>query len=160
MTFGKLLLTGVAALLSVAAFAQSTPPKASLRITSKALTPGSVIKGEVTVTFGDGLHGYQNPPSDEFSIPVSLKLATADFTGFKPTYPAGSDFSMDGKVQKVYMGTVKIPFTAKLPTKPGKYSLKIAVNYQQCTASECFPPDHLEAAASVQVAKGGPAKKH
>ncbi|HTQ10393.1 MAG TPA: hypothetical protein VMI31_10005, partial [Fimbriimonadaceae bacterium] len=75
------------ALLAAIAFGQGTPAtvKVTLPKTAKA---GSTVKGIVEVTFADGMHGYQNPPTEDYMIPVKLTVDTKGFS-LKPTYPKG-----------------------------------------------------------------------
>lgn len=149
-----------AAILALAlghALFQESAPKAQLTL-PKQVVAGSPVKGVVTVTFAKGLHGYQNPPTSEYEIPVKITFAQKGFKLVKATYPKGVDMKLQGedKPSKVYEGTIKIPVEISTPAKPGSYRVSMFVGYQQCNDSSCFPPATLVVKGSFSVVK----KKH
>lgn len=115
---------------------------------------GGKLNGLVSVEFAPGMHGYQNPPSDKFSIPVSVNVVSKGFRLVTAKYPAGSDLKLEGsdKPQKIYEGTVQIPVVVGLPKRPGVYTLKLAVHYQQCSGNMCGPPGDIFESVTVKVA--------
>lgn len=131
----------------------NTPPKATLKLTSTTVKPNDLIKGSVTLTFAPGLHGYQNPPSLDYQIPVTIKVSGKDFTAMKVKYPEGKDFRMEGEAvpSKVYEDVVEFPFEVRAPKKSGTFELPIRVDYQQCDESSCFPPGVVQLKVKVQV---------
>lgn len=143
-----------------AAMAQSAPPTITFKFDKASAAPGATIKGTLTITFADGLHGYQNPPSDQYQIPVKVSVIESGFKLLKATYPKGTDFTMAGeeKPTKVYQGTIKIPVEIKASAKPGTYNVNVKLDYQQCNESSCFPPGEVVAKGTLTVAK--PAKKN
>jgi thiol:disulfide interchange protein DsbD len=151
------LLVPALALLSAAAFGQAAAPTATLKFDKPTAVPGSVVKATLTLSFAEGLHGYQNPPAEEFQIPVSVTVTEKGFVLVKAKYPKGADFTMAGesKPTKVYAGTVSIPLEIKASKKPGTYNVNVRVDYQQCNESSCFPPSDLTAKAKLTVVKPG-----
>ena len=152
----KLGLTLAATFLATAAFAQlDTAPTAKLQFDKAPIQAGKPFTATLIVTFAEGLHGYQNPPSNPDLIPVEVKTGDKTFTVVKVAYPKGTPMPMPGepKPLAVYSGTVKIPVTLKAPTKLGKTSLKLVFAYQQCNDKACFPPSKVNVEASVNVAK-------
>jgi hypothetical protein len=78
-------------------FAQGdTAPKVSLSATSPKVYAGKPFKAILTVTFAEGLHGYQNPPTDPTLIPVTVKLADKIFKLVTVSYPKGVPASVGG----------------------------------------------------------------
>jgi DsbC/DsbD-like thiol-disulfide interchange protein len=148
------LLFGLLALVG-SAFAQAQEPTVSVSAPPKSVAAGSKITLTLTLTFAPGLHGYQNPPAQEYEIPVTVKVDGKDFKVVKVAYPAGVDVKMGGadKPTKAYEGTIKIPVTITVPAKLGAKDLKFVVSYQQCDESTCFPPGTVSATAKVNIVK-------
>lgn len=131
-------------------------PTVFLAVAKPKVAVNSSFKATVRMTFPDGLHGYQNPPTDSFQIPVVVTVPTKGFKLVKASYPEGIDFEVAGesKPSRVYEGTIEIPITVKtVKLKPGNYSLDVEVNYQQCNESACFPPGTVKAKAKLTVVK-------
>lgn len=131
-------------------------PTVTLSLKSAKVVVGKTIEGKVSLTFADGLHGYQNPPSEEYQIPVKVSIADKKFKLVSAKYPAGIDMVLGGesKPSKVYEGTVEIPVKLKMvkPT-PGSYTVEVVVDYQQCNESSCFPPGSMKAKAKLTLTK-------
>ncbi len=132
--------------------AQDTAPKAQLKLDKACAVAGSTLKGKIILTFADGLHGYQNPPSEDYQIPTKIEAAKGT-TLLKALYPKGEPFLMAGeqKPAMVYQGRVEIPVEIKVPAKAGKHTIKLTVNYQQCNDSSCFPPGKIDLATALTV---------
>lgn len=124
-------------------------------ILPKTAKPGEKIKATVEVTFGDGLHGYQNPPSGEYQIPVKLTLETKGLKLDPIKYPKGEMLSIGGDPTPaaVYEGKIKIPVVITLPKKAGVTELKFTFSYQQCNDSSCFPPAKVSAIGKLLIKK-------
>ncbi|MEZ0325375.1 MAG: protein-disulfide reductase DsbD domain-containing protein [Fimbriimonas sp.] len=144
---------------TVLSFAQDIAPKAELKLDKTTAVAGSTVKGKIILTFADGLHGYQNPPSDDYQIPTKIEAAKGT-TLLKTIYPKGEPFLMSGeeKPAMVYQGRVEIPVEIKVPAKAGKQTIKLAVNYQQCNDNSCFPPGKIELSSKLTVT-AAPKKK-
>jgi DsbC/DsbD-like thiol-disulfide interchange protein len=142
-------------LISLAALAQDTPPKVSLKLDKASGAAGGTVKGTVTVTFESGLHGYQNPQDDKSLIPIEVIGGDKATKIVNVVYPKGVSMKMPGipTPVKVYEGTISIPVTFKLPDTLGATTLKIKLKFQQCNESNCFPPSSTDASAKVTVQK-------
>lgn len=65
-------------LLALAVMAVQEPAEFKIEL-PKMVKPGAVVKAKAHVTFSEGWHGYQNPPSDPYQNPVTLKLDTKGY---------------------------------------------------------------------------------
>jgi DsbC/DsbD-like thiol-disulfide interchange protein len=151
-----LAAAGAAALVVLAA-AQSARPAASVAVTSKHVVRGQEFKARVTVDIPSGWHGYQNPPSQDYQIPVSVEGKGNAFRLLKAEYPAGTLEDAAGEKSMVYSGKVQIPVTFKAGTKVGRQTLTVKVSYQLCDAGSCLPPSSVEAKTTVNVVRKAPA---
>jgi DsbC/DsbD-like thiol-disulfide interchange protein len=136
-------------------FAQAPEPTLTVSAPPKQVAAGAKITLTVTVTFAPGLHGYQNPPAQEFEIPVTVKIDGKEFKVVKIAYPAGVEAKIGGsdKATRAYEGEIKIPITLTAPTKVGAKNLKVMLGYQQCNESTCFPPVEVSTTVKVNVVK-------
>ncbi len=148
----------IAAAAFVAAQAEEAP-KVSLKLDKTSAPVGSVVKGTLTVSFGAGLHGYQNPPTIDYQIATKVVAGKGTVLS-KVTYPKGSPFLMAGeeKPSMVYADTITIPVEIKVTGKPGLQTVNLTLNYQQCTDTNCFPPSTVDASAKLAVTKPVPPK--
>ncbi len=139
------------ALVTGAAFAQDAP---TLKVTIPATAkPGETVKGTVTVTFADGWHGYQNPPSDPYQNPVTVTVDTKGFKLKKATYPKGVVKEMSGAKTAVYEGQISIPVEITVPKQVGKTKVTITVSFQQCNEGTCLPPSAAALKTDITIAK-------
>ena len=148
----RLCLALLLGLLSAFALGQpNTPPTASLSLPSAKA--GEQVIGTVTLKFAEGLHAYQNPPTESYMIPVSVKSSSSDVSVLGVKYPKGVDAIVGGSTTpvKVYEGTVEIPVTLKAPAKAGSYDVALKIQYQQCNANNCYPPSTVTATAKLIV---------
>ncbi|MBI3721177.1 MAG: thioredoxin family protein [Fimbriimonas ginsengisoli] len=127
----------------------------SVALATTKVKPRAVATGVAKITFAPGLHGYQNPPSESYLIPVGLKI-DPPFTLAGVKYPAGVDATVGGadKPVKTYSGTIAIPFSFRAPQSGGKQPLRLRVTYQQCDETTCYPPSEVSAVTIVEVAAG------
>jgi len=146
-------LLSLLVLVSSVAFGQSADPVAKLKMPKGQLVAGKTIKATLTLTFAEGLHAYQNPPSSEFQIPLKITASKGSVIG-KVYYPKGIPMTMGGDPTPamVYEGTIEIPVEIKLGKKAGKSVVKLTIDYQQCNESTCFPPASLEVIAPIVIA--------
>ena len=83
------------------ALAQDIPPRVSLKLEKTTAKPGEEVKGTVTAVFAPGLHGYQNPPSKDYMLPV--KVSAGEGTALKSVnYPKGHLEMAGGEEAAVY----------------------------------------------------------
>jgi len=157
-----LVLATLASLATLAAAQDDTPPKVTLTLGSPTAMANKAIHATLTVTFSEGLHGYQNPPSDPSLIPVTVKSADNVFKVVMVQYPKGTPTKVDGEPKpiNVYQGTIKIPVVIQAPSKLGKATVSLSFKYQQCNQQSCFAPGTIVAKATVNIVKySGPAKQ-
>lgn len=130
------------------ALPQAAPPTAELFLDGESVQVGDKITGTVVLTFGPGLHAWQNPPSEpEWMIPVSVK--GDELTSV--AYPKGKLLTVAGTEGLVYSAKVTIPVTFAGFADPGEYTFKIDVKYQQCDEFSCYAAESLALTASVTV---------
>lgn len=132
---------------------QEVPPTVSLGTVPSTVAAGAAISTSVSIRFAEGFHGYQNPPSDPYQIPVSVGIADKGIKVYGVKYPKGEPFTMQGEELPVmaYIGETKFPITFKAPAKPGKYTIPFEVKYQQCTDRDCYAPQVVELKATIEV---------
>jgi DsbC/DsbD-like thiol-disulfide interchange protein len=150
------LFLGLQSALTLEAQTAEQAPRVSLKILTKAPAPNSTVKGLVTIVFAEGLHGYQNPPTMDYQIPVTVQ-SDSKGNAIKPVYPKGTIKEFAGEKSAVYEGTVEIPFTFAAPKKAGTSILTLKVGYQQCNDSGCFPPAFKTISLNV-IVKTAPKK--
>jgi len=131
-------------------------PRATVTVTldKPSVSASATLTGHISVTFPDGYHAYQNPPSDQFEIPVKVDLAGGSkFKLVKVKYPKGVPMQVPGadKPSNVYTATISIPITLKAPPKAGAATVGLKLSYQQCNDQACLPPDTLDLSAKVTV---------
>ncbi|MCW5936115.1 MAG: thioredoxin family protein [Fimbriimonadaceae bacterium] len=152
----RLLALVTATLLAIAAWAQNTPPTLSLELEKPQAVAGELVKGTVVLTFAEGLHGYQNPPSEDYMIPVQVKAGEGT-TLSKVDYPKGTNEAVGGSAEPVlvYSGETRIPVEIVAPKETGEHRVVLDVKFQQCDATSCFPPKTIQAKAALAVTAGG-----
>lgn len=138
-----------AALASPAAPALQEP-SVTFKLVPNVAAPGAKVTGQVVVKFAEGMHGYQNPPTKDYMIPVTVASATTGVV-VKPSYPAGVTRTLMGEEAAVYEGAVTIPVAITAPKKPGKVNVKVKVGYQQCNETSCFPPQSVTLGITLTV---------
>lgn len=141
----------VALLLSVCAALAAAEVKVSMSWDKKPMTPGAKLTGKVMITFAAGKHGYQNPPTKEYQIPV--KLSAPKGFALVAKYPKGVMRMTAGEESAVYEGTLEIPVTVTLPKTAGNHKIAITLDYQLCDESSCFPPASANLVTVVKVIK-------
>jgi thiol:disulfide interchange protein DsbD len=143
------LLVALAA-AAVLAAAQPAVQPPSLRLKLDAWQ-GAALTGELAVTFPPGLHAYQNPPTEDWMIPITVTADTAGVRLERVRYPKGELKLVGGgeAPAAVHSGTIRIPlrFLATGAARPE--ALAVRFRFQQCDATTCFPPRTLRAEARV-----------
>jgi thiol:disulfide interchange protein DsbD len=100
---------------------------------------GDDVRGTITATILSGWHINSNKPLDEFVIPTTVKLESAELTGVEfPPHELKSFAFTNGSKLAVFEGTIKIPFTAKL--QGGAKEIHAALHFQACNDKLCLPP--------------------
>ncbi len=143
------ILTAIA--FATFAAAQQAPTY-KLNLPAK-VAPGAVFKGSVTVTFEEGWHGYQNPPTDSYQNPIVLSMKAKYLKFKKVSYPEGVLKEFAGAKTAVYEGVITIPFEILAPKRLGKLDMAFTLNFQLCNDSTCLPPGSVQFKGSVKVVK-------
>ncbi len=154
----KSLICLLLALASVTVVAQAPPPQIRIEMPSTKLRPQQLAVALVKITFAPGLHGYQNPPSEDYMIPVTVSAAEG-MEVVAIDYPAGHGAKIGGSATEVmtYSGEVTIRVLFRVPKKAGASALSLNVMYQQCNDDSCFPPGNASLRGGITVAGTGPA---
>lgn len=131
------------------------PPSVTLTAAKPTVRASGTFEARLTLHFADGLHAYQNPPTDPAFIPLSVKSGDKVFRLVTVRYPKGTLVKMEGedKPIAVYQGTLTIPVVLRAPSKAGSATLTLDVNYQQCNATACFPQATVRAKATIKVVR-------
>jgi len=150
---------GIAAvgLLAAAALAQRAAPTVTLSLPATA-APKATVKAKVKVVIPAGWHAYQNPPSKDYQIPLTIEAADKTLKGLKVAYPKGEEHDVAGELSAVYNGTLEIPITFTANAKAGKQTVKLKVGWQMCDAGSCLPPSSADVTATITIAKPKPSK--
>lgn len=125
-----------------AALAQDHAPTITVATGTGSFVSGGLARFDVKIGIKDGLHAYQNPPSQDYMIPLSIE-AGDDTTVEMVRYPKGTMAAVGGETEKaaVYEGDVVVPVYVRLGRSTGRLTVKLKVNIQQCTSANCFPPE-------------------
>lgn len=145
----KIFLSTIFAVGAMAFAQDNTPPTIKL-VLPKSAKAGSVVKGTVKVKFAPGLHGYQNPPTRSYLVPVSVKSDTKGVSLEKARYPKGIMKESLGDTLAVYEGEVSIPVELKITSK-GQVKVVLDINYQQCNDNACFNPTSAKVSQTIAV---------
>jgi DsbC/DsbD-like thiol-disulfide interchange protein len=135
------------------AFTQAPTPKAEVSVQNKSVVAGAKFIATVKLTIPEGLHAYQNPPSQDYMIPVSVSVKSKEFKASPIKYPKGigRQLANDTTDTMVYEKTIEIPVTILAPKKPGSYVLKLNVEYQLCNDTDCYPPGDAPLTVKMKV---------
>jgi DsbC/DsbD-like thiol-disulfide interchange protein len=133
-------------------FQDNTPPVVTAQVPAH-VAPHAAFQAKLQIKFAEGLHAYQNPPSDPYTIPVKISVKGSVAKLVKVSYPKGTPMALGGdpKPAMVYSGVITVPIKLTAGTKSG--NLVFQVDYQQCNSGSCFPPASVTAKAALHVAK-------
>lgn len=152
----KWLLVFLVAAMVGGALAENVPPRVALELERESAPAGAAVPGKVVVEFAPGLHGYQNPPTEEWMVPLTIepKETNASTAIVRIDYPKGTTKVVAGAPSAVYSGRTEVPIVFRAPSRAGEHRLEVVVSYQQCDAENCFPPAEVEASALLRVTEG------
>jgi DsbC/DsbD-like thiol-disulfide interchange protein len=143
MTFGLLLMTGMASAQSVSG-------------SLGAVTRGGSARGSVTLSIPGGLHVNSNRPNSKYAIPTTVKLIPE--AGVKVSavaYPRGKNqkFQFSEDTLNVYDGRVTFTFNVTVPAtfKGNSVRVRAVVRYQACTDEVCYAPTSKEVTLTARV---------
>jgi thiol:disulfide interchange protein DsbD len=157
MTQRFLLAIGLL-VVSLVASAQQ-PPTVRIKAVPTAVRPATTFDVTLQVTFAEGLHGYQNPPSEDFMIPVSVESGSKEFAIKTVKYPKGIVKMAGGMEAAVYQETIEIIATLSAPKKVGNHTVNLNVRYQQCDETNCFPPGTVTSSFKIKTDPKAPEQK-
>lgn len=116
---------------------------------------GGSTKGSVVLSIPGGLHVNSNRPNSQYSIPTTVRLTSPGVSVTGPTFPRGANrkFQFSENTINVYEGTVRFPFTVRVPANFRGDTLRVraVVRYQACTDEVCYPPRSKEVTLTARV---------
>lgn len=120
-----------------------------------SVSRGSAARGTVVLSIPGGLHVNSNRPASEYAIPTTVRLTGTGVRVSGPTFPRGVNrkFQFSENLINVYEGTVRFPFTVRVPTgfKGDTVRVRAVVRYQACTEEVCYPPRTKEVTLTARV---------
>ena len=150
----KLLLAIVAALLAVAAPAQSPLSDSPNRSITHGAAVQYLFPEQVTIPAGkpslvalhfqiaQGFHINSNKPKEDFLIPTVFSIPAASGVALRSAaYPDGTDITLPldpGTRLSVYTGEFTIE--TRLVAERGNHLVQASLRYQACDKNACMPP--------------------
>jgi thiol:disulfide interchange protein DsbD len=154
----KKISVGLLVVLLCAGFVQAGPkPKAKFLIKkNETFKVGKAFTIPLEVKIPAGWHAYQNPPTEDYQIPLSVteyvkKGEKKKGILGKTKYPKGKVKIVTGEKAAVYSNTVTIPVAFKAIKYKGEHTIKIDLNYQFCDDQSCMPPSKLTITQKITV---------
>ena len=146
------MTTALFALGFAAALAQDRFPTVTVAPGTDAIYAEGLARFDLKLSIQPGLHAYQNPPSQDYMIPLAIEGGEGTVVE-KIKYPRGIMATVGGETEKaaVYEGDFVVPVYVRLGKAAGKQTIKLKINVQQCTDSNCFPPESKTMEFSVQA---------
>lgn len=134
----------VAIFVLFAAFTQAKGQRVSGSLEKRTVTPGSTLRGKITLDIPEGFHVNSHRPNSEYAIPTSVKLRAEGLTIGKIVYPRGKNrkFQFSESELNVYEGRIAVPFEVRVPVsfRRKRVTLVATVRYQACTEEVCYAP--------------------
>lgn len=160
------LAAGVAALAggSGAAGAGQIVPRDMLAATAvlgeMPLVQGRQVRLAVELRIEPGYHVNANPPSEDWLIPVEVRVEGADGVSIDGVfYPEAQErrFSFYPEALRVYEGSVVAGVLLDIAdgAAAGDHDLLVKVRYQACDDEACFAPTEATARVPARVAPAG-----
>src|SRR5262249_19976009 len=132
--------------------------KLSGRLTQDRVRPGDKFQAQLVIDVNSGYHIQSSTPLDEGLIATQVYIEPVkDLELSKPIYPRGkerSDPALGGKLSE-YAGQVVIglPMEAAETLSGERKQIRGVLKYQACDDKTCFPPEDVQFAIDVPVAK-------
>ena len=150
---GRIIIFAVVSLLLFVAAAGAQNISGS--ITGGAVSRGSNARGVIVMSIPGGLHVNSNRPSSQYSIPTTVRLSGPGVRVGAVSYPRGANrkFDFSESPINVYEGTVRFPFTVRVPAnfRGNTVRIRAVVKYQACTTEVCYPPKTKEITLTAAV---------
>lgn len=127
-------------------------------LSTNKLPSGVKSRIAISLTVSPGWHINQNPASDEFLIPTTVKIQSKQGTTLTNLkFPKGKEYRVKGddQVILVYEGKVTVFGDLEVPEKAAGTveEFELIIRYQACNDNGCERPKTLKFAAKVPVAK-------
>ncbi|MCU7495537.1 MAG: thioredoxin fold domain-containing protein [Ignavibacteria bacterium] len=131
----------------------------SAKLSENSVPAGGKLRLTGKVSIESSWHINSNKPNEDYLIPTTLGLDKknnpAKLQISSLHYPAAKNikFEFSETPVSVYEGEVTVSAEITIPsnTKPGKYPVKLVLNYQSCNNNTCLPPSTAEAELNVNV---------
>ncbi|MGE5430570.1 MAG: cytochrome c biogenesis protein CcdA [Syntrophomonadaceae bacterium] len=157
-----ILLFAFSSLLRAQTGGEESHIKLNAKLAQDKAAAGEKVKITARVSIESSWHINSNKPNEDYLIPTTLGLDKAkNPAGLKLTqvrYPAAKEikFQFSETPVSVYEGEVAITGEIQVPagTKPGKYPVKVVLNYQSCNNNTCLPPSEAESDITLNVTEG------
>jgi DsbC/DsbD-like thiol-disulfide interchange protein len=124
-------------------------------VTGGAVTRGSTARGVITMSIPGGLHVNSNRPSSQYAIATTVRISGTGLKTAVVSYPRGRNrkFEFSENPINVYEGTVRFPFSVKIPVtfNGSSVRLRAVVHYQACTNEVCYPPKDKDITVTAKV---------
>lgn len=153
----KAIIFAAFALLAVigGSASQANAQTVSGSIGNGTVARGGSARGTIVLRIPANLHVNSNRPASQYAIPTTVKLTATGATVTGVTYPRGVNrkFQFSPDTINVYEGTVRFPFTVRVPAKyRGRtITVKAAVRYQACTDEVCYAPKTQNVTLTARV---------
>lgn len=114
-------------------------------ITQVTLRPGESSTVVIPLVVRRGYHIQSNPASNEFLIPLELRLEQVDGIRYgSPDYPRGRPYRLEGTDERLmtYHGAVSVtvPLQASSNASRGERLVRGQMSYQACDSRRCLFP--------------------
>lgn len=111
--------------------------------------PGKKTMVVIQVKVKAGYHIQANKVADSSLIPVTLKIIQpTSFAISEAIFPHYKLFRLEGTDHSLHVFdstfVIRLPFKTLATTKPGRYLVKVRLNYQACNAKTCLFPRALD----------------
>lgn len=154
----SLLGAMMAAVLAGACVRSATAQPATpvfVHATSAPVTvaPGATATVVLKINIDKDYHLQGNNAKDPY-VPTTVTLtAPTGVTIGKIVYPPSIRKQFSGETLPIYEGaaTIKITMTVGAKVKPGTINIPVAINYQGCNNTSCYPPTKMTAAVTITV---------
>lgn len=124
------------------------PPALELKL---AKWQGDILAGELRITFAEHMHAYQNPPTEDWMIPIEVTTEAKGVKLEKATYPKGLLKTVGGieTPAAVYDGTITVGVRFKATGKDRPSKIEVKLRFQQCDDNSCYMPAMAKATGAV-----------
>ena len=143
----------------ICADAQTTRPRASLHpaVAEIALEPGASADLVLEVSMPPEVHVQAHQPKDPLLVPTVLAVEPPEGISVESiAYPSPTELTQAGRADPLLVLGPTFEIRVRLSVSPeardGVRSVPVALRYQACNETVCFPPARATAAWTVAVA--------